>query len=284
MKRLLIPALFLFATAPALAADDTQGTAPAPANTSSQASEEPQDQLLNAAATEAGSGWIFGGGVAVTNPGYVGYSRQITPFPLVFYHYGRFFFAGISAGYLLSNGDHYRFSLVVSPEFNRLKASDSPQLAGIQTRQWSLDGGANLDLFGHWGRFNVGVLHDLLDRNDGTGASAGYHYPIPLGGWTLTPGLGLRWESAKLVNYYYGVSPAEVIPGRPAYSPGASTNPFVDLSLSTSINEHWQFRGSISYMRFGSAIHDSPIVDRSGSPTIFIGVIYNPRDRPLTAP
>ena len=285
MRHLLPLCLLFMVTLPAAhAADDTQGT-PAPAeNSPSQAAEEPQDQLLTAAGNDTGSGWIFGGGVAVTDPGYVGYSRQITPFPLVFYHYGRFFFAGISAGYLLSNGEHYRFSLVVSPQFNRLKASDSPQLAGIQTRQWSLQGGANLDLFGAWGRFNLGVFHDLLDRNNGAGANAAYHYPVQLGAWTLTPGLGLRWESAKLTNYYYGVSPAEAIPGRPAYSPGSSTNPFVELSLSTSISDHWQFRGALQYLRFANAIHDSPIVDRSGSPTLFISFVYNPREQPLTGP
>src|SRR5690348_4503028 len=97
-----------------------------------------QDQLLKEAGRDAGSGWIVGGGLAVTDPGYVGYTRQYTPIPLLFYHYGRFFFAGVSAGYLLTNGDHYRFSLMVKPEFNRLKASDSPQLTGIESRQWSL--------------------------------------------------------------------------------------------------------------------------------------------------
>ena len=253
--------------------------APAPATAeNAQASDEPQDQLLKAAGRDAGSGWLFGGGVAVRDPGYVGYSREVTPIPLVFYHNGRFFIAGVTAGYLLSNGDHYRFSLGVSPQFNRLKASDSPQLAGIQTRQWSLDGGANLDLFGGWGRFNVGVAHDLLDRNNGSSANLGYHYAFHLGDWTLSPGLGLRWESANLVNYYYGVSAAEAIPGRPAYSPGSATDPFVDISLSTAISEHWQFRSFLRYERFASAIHDSPIVARSGSPTVFIGFVYNPMD------
>lgn len=286
MKRLLMPALFLLAAlaGSARAADDTQNPTSAPADTTSQANEEPQDQLLKAAATESGSGWIFGGGLVATDPGYVGYTRQITPFPLVFYHYGRFFFAGISAGYLLSNGDHYRFSLVISPELNRLKASDSPQLAGIQSRQWSLDGGANLEFFGDWGRFNLGVTHDLLDRNNGTGASTSYHYSFHAGSWSITPGLGLRWENSNLTDYYYGVSPAEAIPGRPAYSPGAATNPFVEIGVGTALTEHLWFRGNLQYMRFGSAIHDSPIVDRSGSPTIFIGLIYNPHDRPLGGP
>lgn len=268
----------LFTGALAAHADDST-PAPAPASDSGvQSSDEPQDQLLKAAGRDAGSGWIFGGGVAVTDPAYVGYNRQITPIPLIFYHYGRFFFAGVTAGYLLSNDEHYRFSLVVKPQFNRLKASDSSQLAGIETREWSLDGGANLDLFGGWGRVNLGVDHDLLHRNNGSSANLGYHYGFRLGDWTLSPGLGLHWESANLTDYYYGVSPAEVIPGRPAYTPGAATNPYADVSLSTAISAHWQFRGFLRYERFAGAIHDSPIVDRSGSPTVFIGFVYNPLD------
>lgn len=241
------------------------------------ADEDPQEQLTKAAATEQGGGWILGAGVAVTNPGYLGYSRQITPFPLVFYHYGRFFFAGISAGYLLSNGEHYRFALGVQPWINRLSAGDSSRLAGIESRRWTLAGGANLETFGDWGRVNLGVAHDLLGRNHGTELQAGYQYSFHAGSWGLTPGFGLRWQDANLVGYYYGVSPAEARPGRPAYSPGGSTNPYVSFGVSTSVSEHWQFRGYVQYLRFGSAIHDSPIVDRSGSPTVFIGFVYNPQ-------
>ena len=260
----------------ALAADDVQAGTSAAQDGTSGAADDPQDQLASAAATDAGSGWIFGAGVAVTDPGYVGYSRQITPLPLVFYHHGRFFFAGVSAGYLLSNGEHYRFSLGLQPMLNRLSASDSPRLAGIRSRQWSIAGGANLETSGDWGRLDTGVFHDLLGRNDGAGANLGYRLPFRLGSWTLTPGIGLRWEDAKLTDYYYGVSPAEArLPQRPAYSPGSATNPYISLALSTRISEHWQFHGDFIYLRFAGAIHDSPIVDRSGSPTIFIGFVYN---------
>lgn len=239
--------------------------------------DTPQDQLAHAAATEAGAGWLFGGGVAVTDPGYVGYSRQVTPFPLVFFHYGRFFFAGFTAGYLLSNGEHYRFSLAVVPQINRLSADDAPELAGIQTRRWSLAGGANLDTFGDWGRFNAGVFHDLLGRNDGTWVNTGYQYPVHLGNWSFTPGLGLRWDSAALNDYYYGVSPVEAQPGRPAYSPGSSVNPYVSLGFSTPLGGGWQFRSDLRYLHFASAIRDSPIVARSGTTTLFIGFVYNSR-------
>lgn len=238
--------------------------------------EAPQDQLAQAA-THAGSSWIFGGGLVVADPGYVGYKRQITPIPLIFYHNGRFFFAGFSTGYMAAHGRHYRFSVLIKPRINRLTASDSPQLAGIQTRRWSLDGGANLDLFGDWGHLVTGISHDLLHRNDGTEIDIGYRYSIGLGNWRLTPSLGVRWESASLTNYYYGVSPAEAIPGRQAYTPGAATNPYVGIGLSTRISEHWRFNCNLQYTRFASAIHNSPIIDRSGSSLLFIGFVYTSR-------
>src|SRR6185503_5710771 len=120
LRRLCLLCSLLLCTIPAFAAD-----------------EDPQEQLTRAAATDAGAGWIFGAGVAVTQPGYLGDKRQITPLPLVFFHYGRFFFAGFAAGYLLDNGEHYRLSLGVQPWINRLNADDSPQLAGIQSRKWT---------------------------------------------------------------------------------------------------------------------------------------------------
>ena len=236
-----------------------------------------QDQLLKEAGEDHGSGWIVGGGLAVSDPGYVGYSRQFTPIPLLFYHYGRFFLAGISAGYLISNGSHYRFSVMVRPEFNRLKASDSPELTGIQTRQWSLDGGANLDFLGNWGRFNIGLFHDILDRNNGTQLTTDYRYTYRLGNWGMTPSLGLRWENANLINYYYGVSAAEAIPGRPVYSPGSAINPYGQIGLATHLTAHVQLFTNLQYVRFGSAIRESPIVVRSGATTFFLGLTYNPK-------
>lgn len=248
------------------------------ASARAEGNDAPQDQMAQAA-TQSGSSWIFGAGLAVADRGYIGYSREVTPIPLVFYHSGRFFFAGFSAGYMVSNSRHYRFSLILKPRINRLSASDSPQLAGIHARRWSLDGDANLDVFGAWGHLVTGVSHDLLNRNDGSEATVGYRYPLRLGNWTLTPEFGVRWQSASLVNYYYGVSPAEAVPGRPAYTPGAATNPYLAAGLSTRIGSHWRFFGRIQYTRFASAIHDSPIVDRSGSAVTFIGLVYNPAER-----
>lgn len=253
---------------PAVALADT------PAADSAQSSTNPEDQIISAASLNKGSGWAFGLGLAISEPGYLGVSSQVTALPLIFYHNGRFFFAGASVGYVPFNGRHYSFSILAKPRINRLSASESYQLAGIQTRKWSIDGGGRLSLFGDWGRVNAGVYTDLLHRNNGLEADLDYQYPIRMAGWTLSPGFGLAWDNSPLTNYYYGVSQAEVAPGRPAYSPGRSTNPFVQLNLQVPMGNRWQFLGGLKYLHFARSIQDSPIVDRSDTLTVFLAMSY----------
>ncbi|MGH8397607.1 MAG: MipA/OmpV family protein [Gammaproteobacteria bacterium] len=220
------------------------------------------------------NGFTLGFGVNDTNPGYVGYNHQLTPFPFFSYRNGRFFLAGITAGYVVAKDSGYSLSLMVRPRYLRLKASDSPQLAGLATRQISLDGGAVLSVFGRGGRLNLGLFHDLLNRNKGTEASLGYSYPIHLRSWTLSPGLGIIWESASLTNYYYGVSPAEALPTRPAYAPGAATNPYVGLGLFIPLTPRWRFFSQLRYTRFDTTIQHSPIVDTSHSLSATVALGY----------
>ncbi|MDE2235132.1 MAG: MipA/OmpV family protein [Gammaproteobacteria bacterium] len=240
----------------------------------SQTPTSPEDQIISQAAQQSGSAWSLGLGLAVSQPGYLGVNPQVTPLPLVFYHNGRFFLAGISVGYVAFNGTHYSIALLAKPRINRLSAGESPQLTGIQSRKWSIDGGARVSLFGDWGRINAGLYSDLLHRYNGMEADLEYQHPFRMQGWTLSPGVGLAWYNSPLTDYYYGVSPAEVAPGRPAYSPGRAANPFLQLGLRVPFAKRWQFLGSVRYLHFASSIQDSPIVERSGSLTLFLGVTY----------
>lgn len=262
-------ALLLSAIVPGAAIGSGTATAAGTDNATS-----PEDQIITAAAQNGGSGWELGAGVAVSEPGYVGVSNQVTPLPLVFYHNGRFFIAGVSVGYVPFNGRHYAFAILANPRINRLSASESPQLTGIQSRKWSIDGGARWSLFGRWGQLTSSLFTDLLHRNNGMEAELSYQYPIRGRGWSLAPGVGVTWDNAPLTAYYYGVSPAEAAPGRPAYEPGRATNPFVRLYSQVPVGKHWQFVGGLTYMHFARSIQNSPIVDRSDTLSVFLGLSY----------
>lgn len=235
--------------------------------------------LLEAARREQpgvpAQGLVLGGGLADVDPGYIGYHRRTDPFPLINFRNGRFYMQGLNAGLIAAQSESYALSVTLTPDLNRLRASDSPQLAGIRTRVWTVDGGVRFSLDEPWGRASATALHDLLDRNNGTTLSLGYEYPIALGrGARLTPGMGLEWESANLTNYYYGVSTAEALPNRPAYSPGPALDPSVHLDLAMPLSPHWRLGAGVSYTRFGSSIRESPLIDRPGSLAVVISLAW----------
>lgn len=228
-------------------------------------------------------GLSVGAGLADVDPGYAGYHRRIDPIPLIGFRSGLFFVDGATAGLVAAHGNDYRFSVVLAPQLMRLRAADSPQLTGITTRHWSIDGGVNLALRRPWGLTSLSALHDILDRNDGTQIDARYGFPIPLaGGERLIPGIGLRWEDANLTRYYYGVTAAEALRSRPVYTPGAALNPSLRLDYVLPLSKQWQFGAGMGYTRFAHAIRDSPLIDQSGSLEVMVSLQYSlaPGTRP----
>jgi MipA family protein len=221
-------------------------------------------------------GLSLGTVLSEVDPGYVGFHRQATLVPLITYRSGPFFFSGAEAGVIAAQGSAYTLSFDLVPELNRVSASDSPELAGIKTREWTVDGSMNLTMQQPWGgKVSFAVLHDILDRNNGTELRANYAYPVRLGAGWLIPGIGVTWQSATLTNYYYGVSPAESLPNRPAYSPGSALNPNARLGYFVPVSNKWLVGAQVGYTKFATAITDSPIVDRSGSVSGLIMFMYS---------
>lgn len=220
-------------------------------------------------------GWTLGLGFYHTDPGYVGYHSQSTVLPFVFYRHKRFFFAGITVGYTVLRGRAFSLSLVARPRILRFSASDSPQLAGMSSRRPSIDGGVVFSAYGRRGRLNLSLYNDLLGRNHGREVELGYVYRIRINrSLSLAPGLGASFENTSLTYYYYGVSPAESRPGRPAYTPGTAINPYVTLGLRFAFAPHWRLFVVYRYERFASSISDSPIVDVTHTSAQILGVSY----------
>jgi outer membrane protein len=176
----------------------------------------------------------------------------------------------VAAGIVAFHNEVVTWSFTVSPEFMRLSGSSSPQLAGIKSRQFSINGGTNLAIREPWGDTSFAVLHDILDRNNGMLLRAQYGYPIPLGPGRLTPSVNVAWESSNLTNYYYGVSPAEARLGRPAYSPGSAVNPGASLNYNLPLGQTWRLNAGASYTRFGRSIYSSPIIDQNHTTGVMI--------------
>lgn len=220
-------------------------------------------------------GVSVGPAISIADTGYAGDHHQITAYPWVTYRNGHFFIYGLGTGYEVVTGNRYILSVMAVPQIQRRSSTDSPQLSGLKYRPWSIDGGVNLAVWSNAGGLAFGAFHDILNRNNGATARFGYFLPIPVGGGEISPSIGVTWENSNLVNYYYGVDPAEARQGRPAYSPGSSANPTAQLKYEGPIGDRWRLSAEVSYMRFGKAIRLSPIVDESGTKSFQITFLYS---------
>jgi outer membrane scaffolding protein for murein synthesis (MipA/OmpV family) len=80
--------------------------------------------------------------------------------------------------------------------------------------------------------------------------------------WDLYYNAGVSVSSAKMVNYYYGVSAAESQSGRPTYSAGAGQQLHLGVSALYPLSTDWLLELGLAVNGFSSAYTDSPLADR----------------------
>lgn len=117
----------------------------------------------------------------------------------------------------------------------------------------------------------VGV--DLISHRGAIGRLS-YSYLFPLRNLDIYLNAALSLESGKVVNYYFGVHPDEVRPGRPLYQPGAGLKTHLGISAIYPLAENWQLDGSFGLNFFSSSYLDSPLVTRSHEQLTIVMVRY----------
>ncbi len=144
----------------------------------------------------------------------------------------------------------------------------------ITDRNIAVDGGLELIYSDDWGDLQLQMLSDLSFTHKGFEVWASYSYFWRHKNWRITPSFGINWKSSNLLDYYYGVRPEEIRHNRPAYQASSGFNSFARLSVSYQIDENWGIVGVAEYENLSRSIRRSPLVDRSSSETLFIGVMY----------
>lgn len=197
--------------------------------------------------------------------------------PAVQYEGERAYLRGLRLGWRAAGDRTLGLDLIAQARMDGYDAGDSPFLAGMATRQRSLDAG----LAGHWrtaaGDLEASVVSDVLGRHRGQAAHLAWAWPVRRGALLLRPELGLRWWSANLVDYYAGVRPEEARPGRPAWRGGNALIAEAALGAVLALDRRWSLFGRLGYERLPSAITDSPLIDRDQAVVGLFGVSYGLR-------
>lgn len=196
--------------------------------------------------------------------------------PLVRFEGERAYLRGLRGGIRLVESPGYELAVFAQARLDGYDAKDSPYLAGMDDRRASLD----LGVGSTWTSQTLGALElsaavDALDRSGGYELAASWTGRFTAGSWTLFPGASLRWQDAKMVDYYYGVRASEAVTGRAAYSADAALTPDVSLLATRPLGKRWNVFARASHARLPSQVTNSPLVDRNGSTTLFLGLGYS---------
>ena len=124
------------------------------------------------------------------------------------------------------------------------------------------------------GEVSLKLQGDALGHSKGFMASLDYEKRFEFGALAVAPRLGVRHVDRKYVDYYFGVKPTEARTDRPAYLGRSTlqTEGGLRFTYASSRNESWFL--DVSGRLLGSAVEDSPLVERSYQASLFAGWMY----------
>ncbi len=199
---------------------------------------------------------------------------QLDLVPLYLYE-GKYVFArGTAGGFHLYKDNGLELNLYGRYRFQKLDPNSNSFYEGLEDRDQSVDGGIELGLYRPWGELKLDWVSDLLDRHNGQEVRASYRYRFNRGPWSFSPFFAWTWQNENLVNYYFGVSEAEALPDRPAYTPGAAQWFSYGLNTSWQATDRIQWFANITFGGASSEITNSPLLEEDGFSSAFVGGTY----------
>lgn len=153
------------------------------------------------------------------------------------------------------------FDFVKSDELKGLQASDrgADYLPGVRATRYIDDYSLQLTALGKSNRHYLSTF-------------VGRHWQTR--NWNLHTLLGAEYNSAAIVDRYYGVNEGEASELFSAYSAGAGTTLSMEVGVTYPISEDWVFRSTAKYLKLPDSVADSPITDQDSESMLSVNLSY----------
>ncbi len=228
---------------------------------------------------ESDSRWIVGGALTNYNNLYAGEDNDTSVFPVIRYNGERFFVKDGSLNLNVGTNEAWSYGLVLSPSGSLLsdkeEYKDNTRLAGLEERDYTIEGGFYVNHTTDKGRLHFSLKSDLASNHDGQTAVINYTWDLRAGNWYVNPYVGAEWVSSNTTNHFFGVSAAEATDTREAYKAGSSLNAFAGLKARLELTDNWDFNFNSGLVALSDEIKDSSIVDEDTLYFSSVGVNYN---------
>jgi outer membrane protein len=213
---------------------------------------------------------------------YRGIGSRQDLIPLYVYEGGRAYLRSYRVG-LKFDAQPWRLDLFLARRFEGTPYELTPdELPGLTRREQGADVGVGFVWRGEGKSAYFEAMRDATAVSHGGELRLGYRHEFGAGRLRLRPHAMVSWRNSALNDYYYGVSPAEAAPDRPAYEPGAGGEAQVDLYAIYRVTGAWYAVGGLTLTRRSSGVRKSPIVEDRVQPGAFAGLMYDfsPQRRP----
>lgn len=148
----------------------------------------------------------------------------------------------------------------------RLRDLRERHMAGLAGLEYSLALGA-LDL-------QVQYLSDFTQVHQGEELRLALARRWQQGKHLWVASLGTHWQSAEVVDYYYGVTPAEA-DSRGTYEGKAALSTQLRVDWTYQLTRRWDLRLLASYRALPNDIAASPLLEDNKIITLFMGGVYH---------
>lgn len=222
---------------------------------------------------------VGGAGVWRSSP-YKGHDNLIIPFPMINWEAKYGYVRGFSAGVFLWTNESKTQELSTGLALGNLafdnNDTDNARLARLDDRDRALDLYIQYILRTDFGQVGARLSHDAAGNADGLVADIFYRYPINFGDLSVIPSVGIQWDSADRVDYYYGISRSESNRSNLSYyNPDSTVSAFLGLSTKFLITEHISLFGAMKVNFLGDEVKDSPMVDENTTTSATFGITYS---------
>jgi MipA family protein len=227
----------------------------------SQSALATSDALADLLSGENGAAGL-GFAIRMEQSMYRGAGMRFDALPIYQYEGESFYLHTYRAGMKFNLAPDKRFDAFLAHRFEGFPSDRVPDsLAGMKNRGSEADFGLSYEQKFPWGRLFGEALHDISGLSMGNELRLGYSDDWRSGSLKISPMLMVSARDAHLNNYYYGVTPDEAAPGRPAYQPGSGFTGTVSLNARYDLTDRWRLLAGIYATRWGSTVRDSPIVE-----------------------
>lgn len=125
-------------------------------------------------------------------------------------------------------------------------------------------------------QLSLQALQDFTSVHDGQEIRVGIDQLLYAGKNQFAVAGGFVWQSAEVVDYYYGLDARDVADNIELYyQAGDAITPFVRADWLRPIGKHWTLQFTVHNKWLGSDIRHSPLVEESTSTTVFVGGVYH---------